>query len=373
MSGNITRRGKNSWRIKYELPRDETGKRRIAYRTVRGKRADAEKELRAILTKQDNGISIDPSNITVAQYLETWLDEVAPEKNGLKTLERYRGLLKNQIKPHLGAIHLQKLRPADVATWHQKLRGTNLSTRSIHHAHAMLRTALTHAAAVEIVGRNVATLIKLPKLARKKVKILTSDEIADTLSKIEGHPLYPIVALAIGTGARRGELAALRWSDVDLDGATVRIERALEQTRGNIRPKEPKTEAGQRTLSLPTFAIDALSAHRREQLELRMALGIGALPADAPVFGDIDGNWPNPDGISGGWRDLVKSRNLPKVTFHALRHTHASALIAAGLNVVAVSRRLGHASPAITLNVYAHLFVTSDEDAAEAIDAALAK
>ena len=104
-----------------------------------------------------------------------------------------------------------------------------------------------------------------------------------------------------------------------------------------------------------------------------MALGIGALPADAPVFGDIDGNWPNPDGTSGGWRDLVKSRKLPKVTFHALRHTHASALIAAGLNVVAVSRRLGHTSPAITLNVYAHLFVTSDEDAAEAIDAALPK
>jgi len=104
-----------------------------------------------------------------------------------------------------------------------------------------------------------------------------------------------------------------------------------------------------------------------------MALGIGALPADAPVFGDIDGNWPNPSVISNRWRRAVTNRKLPNVTFHALRHTHASVLIDAGLNVVAISRRLGHASPALTLNVYAHLFKNNDKDAAAAIDAAFAK
>ena len=104
-----------------------------------------------------------------------------------------------------------------------------------------------------------------------------------------------------------------------------------------------------------------------------MALGIGGGPNDAPVFGDVDGNWPNPSIISGLWRRAVTNRKLPKVTFHALRHTHASVLIDAGLNVVAISRRLGHASPALTLNVYAHLFKNNDKDAAAAIDAAFAK
>ena len=100
---------------------------------------------------------------------------------------------------------------------------------------------------------------------------------------------------------------------------------------------------------------------------------MGAVGAGGPGFGDIDGDWPDRYSVSGRWRDLVKSRNLPKVTFHALRHSHASALIAAGLDVVTVSRRLGHASPALTLNVYSHLFVNNDEEAAKAIDAALSK
>ncbi len=151
----------------------------------------------------------------------------------------------------------------------------------------------------------------------------------------------------------------------------MRIERSLEQTGGSIRVKAPKTAAGRRTVSLPAFAVAALRDHRRQTLELRLQLGIGALPPDTPVFGDFDGNWPSPNSITGYWRDAVKSRKLPKVTFHALRHSHASALIAAGLDVVAVSRRLGHASPALTLNIYSHLFENKDDQAAAAIDAAL--
>ena len=104
-----------------------------------------------------------------------------------------------------------------------------------------------------------------------------------------------------------------------------------------------------------------------------MAMGLGAMPADAPAFGDLEGNWPNPYSISDRWRDAVKNRKMPRVTFHGLRHSHASALIAAGLDVVSVSRRLGHASPALTLSVYSHLFVNNDEKAAAAIDAALEK
>ena len=289
-------------------------------------------------------------------------------------MERYRGLVENQIKPHLGTIPLQKLRPANVAGWIQTLIGLGkLSTRSIRHAHGVLRTALNHAAAIEVVERNVASIIKPPTLERSEITTLKEDEIADTLEKMEGHSLYPIVALAIGTGARRGEIAALRWSDLDIDAATVRIERSLEQTKDGLRIKPPKTAAGRRTLSLPAFAVKAVREHRRQQLELRLALGAGTLPADMPVFGDVEGNWPSPYSITDRWRDAIKSRKIPKVTFHALRHSHASALIAAGLDVVTVSRRLGHASPALTLSVYSHLFNNKDEAAALAIDDALSK
>jgi integrase len=223
-------------------------------------------------------------------------------------------------------------------------------------------------------GGRSAAIIRPPALQRVEIEILTSDQIATTLEKMRDHPsMFPIVALAIGTGARRGEIAALTWADIDLQGANLRIERALEQTASGLRVKAPKTAAGRRSISLPAFTVAALRDHRRNVLETRVALGIGAPPEDAPVFGDIEGNWPSPYSISDRWRDAVKNRKLPKVTFHALRHSHASALIAAGLDVVSVGRRLGHASPALTLSVYGHLFENNDAKAAAAIDAALAR
>ncbi len=375
MKGHIQRRGKQSWRLKFDIGDDPlTGQRRTQYKAVKGKRADAERELRAVLFRHDKGFAIDPSKKTVAKFLDDWLDDVAPQRVAPKSLERYGGLVRNQIKPHLGAILLQKLRPADVSGWMQTLISEGkLSNRSIRHAHGVLRTALNHATAIEIVERNVASIIKPPAIQRSEIKILTADEIADALDKMKGHSLYPIVALAIGTGARRGEIAALRWSDFDLDAATVRIERSLEQTQEGLRIKSPKTAAGRRTVSLPAFAVKAVRDHRRQQQELRLALGAGKFPGNAPVFGDVEGNWPKPESISDRWRRTIKRRKIPKVTFHALRHSHASALIAAGLDVVTVSRRLGHASPALTLGVYSHLFKNNDDAAATAIDDALAK
>ncbi|MEX2451678.1 MAG: site-specific integrase [Rhodospirillales bacterium] len=250
-----------------------------------------------------------------------------------------------------------------------------LSIRSIRAAHSVLRTVLNHAARIEIVERNVAAIIKPPSLQRREIKILTSEQIAAALEGVKTHPsLFPVVALALGTGMRRGEIAALRWSDIDLDrnsGASVRIERSLEQTGKGLRIKSTKTAAGRRTVSLPQFVVDALRAHRLEQKKLQMALGAGKLPKDSPVFGDHEGNWILPSAISDRWREAVVNRGLPKVTFHALRHSHASALIAAGLDVISVSRRLGHASPSLTLSVYGHLFTNNDDKAAAAIDAAL--
>ncbi len=368
MSEGITRRGKRSWRIKYDLPRDETGARRIAYATVKGTRKDAEKERRRLLTALDKGMHVDPSALTVADFLASWFADVAPGAVGEKSLERYASLIRLQINPHLGTTQLQRLRPGDVAGWLQTLSKTGLAPRTVRHAHGVLRSALAHATAIEVLDRNVAAAIRAPKVPRAEIEILDADQVADVLGKLKGHSIYPIAALAIGTGARRGELAALRWNDLDLGAATVRVERALEQTVGRLAVKATKTKAGCRTISLPDFAVLALRDHRRETLELRLKIGAGALPGDHPVFGDHEGAWPSPQRITGRWRDALAVRGLPRVTFHSLRHCHASALIAAGLDVVAIARRLGHASPALTLSVYGHLFVSKDSEAAAAID-----
>ena len=142
--------------------------------------------------------------------------------------------------------------------------------------------------------------------------------------------------------------------------------RLLEQTKKHgIRFKVPKSRAGRRDLTLPDALVDALREFRREQLELRLKLGAGKLPDDALLFANPEGEPRAPSSVSRAWSDATG------VGYHNLRHTHASQLIAADVDIVTISKRLGHASPAITLAVYAHMFNKTDAKAAAAINAAL--
>jgi integrase len=241
----------------------------------------------------------------------------------------------------------------------------------VGHAKRVLNRALARAVERETLSRNVAAIIKPPKVEEGEVEILTADEIALVLKGIDGHELAPMVNLDLATGLRRGELLALAWTSLDLDAATVRVVRAIEETKAGLRLKVPKTGHGRRTLTFPTSTAAVLREHRKKQLETRVALGLGKPDKEALVFCNPDGSMIKPSWFSYTWRNTRAARKLPKVTFHAFRHTHASALIAAGLDVVAISRRLGHSSPVVTLRIYAHLFNRDDSAAVAAIEAAM--
>jgi integrase len=371
--GNITRRGKNSWRIKFDVGADASGKRITRYITVKGKRQDAQRELTRLLGALDAGTLPEPSKTTIAEHLREWLEGPT---HGLapKTVERYRQLAAQQIVPHLGGIMLQKLRPATVEKWHETLLtsggkdGKALSARTVGHAHRVLHNALQRAVNNETLARNVASAIRPPKVEEEEVEILDAEQVALVLCKLEGHPLYTISALALATGMRRGELLALRLCDVDIDAGSVRVERSLEETATGLRFKAPKSKHGRRTISLPASAVAVLRVHWRQQLELRMALGRGKPDSDALLFSNPDGSPLSPDNLSRDWRRACRSLGLPMAMFHALRHTHASALIASGHDLVQVSRRLGHGSPVIALRTYGHLFGKVDSAAALAIE-----
>jgi integrase len=381
MTGNITRRGTRSWRLKFEAgARDPaTGKRRTRFVTVQGTKKVAQAELIRLLGEVDAGTSVAPSKMTIAEYVRGWLDS----PNGLspKTLERYRQLAERQIIPHLGATALQKLRPSDIQGWHATLResggkdGRLLSARTVGHAHRVLHRALARAAKAEVVSRNVASVIHPPKVDAPEIAILTADQMGALLDRLANdlsrRALHPIAAVALGTGMRRGEILACRWGDVDLENATLRVERSLEETAAGLRFKGPKTRCGRRLISLPANVVEVLRAHRRERIELRLALGMGRLGHDDLVFATPEGAPMSPDKLSRDWGLAMAALGLPSITFHALRHSHASALIAARLDVLTISRRLGHGSPGITLGVYGHLFSNTDAAAADAIEAAM--
>jgi integrase len=374
--GHIRERGDGSWEVRIAGGRNDRGKRRTITKTVRGNKDDANKKLTEMLRERDTGSAIDPSKTTLGQYLDQWLADLRVEP---KTKERYAGLVEHQVRPWLGTVVLQELSNQAVKSWHTTLRtkgavkgknkGGPLSDRSVLHAHRVLATALGEAQRIKLIASNPAAEIKQPKVqTAKKMQILKDGQPREVLKKLAGHDLHPIVHLALASGMRRGELLALAWACVDLNKATVRVERSLEQTKaGGLRLKQPKTKAGTRTITIPASTVQVLREHRVRQLELRMKLGLGKEPTGSLVFPELDGSPMDPDKLSKAWKRACKALDLPAIDFHGLRHTSASALIAAREDIVKVSRRLGHGSPAITLSVYAHLFEQDDASAAVAI------
>jgi integrase len=224
-----------------------------------------------------------------------------------------------------------------------------------------------------LVEQNVATLVSPPRVASTEIELLTPAEVQIVLGKLEGRSIYPILVTALATGMRRGELLALRWQNVDLDGAVLRVEQSLEQTKAGLRFKSPKTKHGRRSITLPASAVTVLRDHWKAQKEQRLKLGMGKAPTDSLVFATWEGKPRSPNSLTKEWWEAVRSAGMPPVTLHSLRHTHASHLIASGLDVLAISRRLGHGSPTITLGVYGHLFPNTDDRAASAIEAMFIK
>src|SRR5262249_12687506 len=288
-----TKRGKASWRIKIDVPAAIAGTRKTIYHTIRGSRRDANRELARLITAAHDGTLVEPSKVTLGEYLNSWLDGL----HGLadKTRQEYARLIAHLVLPHLGGLELQRLRPAHIAAWHAKLlasggkNGRPLSARTVAHAHHVLHTALERAVGTELLARNVAHAISPPKIATTEIEALKADQIAPLLAALKGHWLEPLAVLALSTGARRGEILALRWGDLDLDRATLRIARSLEQTIAEgLKFKSPKTARGVRTISLPAVAVEALQAHRKCQLERRMMLGQGKPGADTLVFSTVD-------------------------------------------------------------------------------------
>src|SRR5262245_45146150 len=381
MKGHLRRRSQTSFEAKYDVPTDD-GRRQTVYRTIKATtRRQAEAELNRLLAQVADGGHVDPSKLSVIEHVRARVAHWhAAGVTSPKTHERYVELVEHQLARFpMGARPLQKLTAADVEKWHTQLRtegrkdgNGGVSTQTIGHVHRIVVKALREGARHGLVLRNVATEERPPKIVAKPMQILTPEQVSALPTMLAGRPICAPALTSLFTGARRGEVLALRWTDVDLDRKLIKIHAALEQTAAHrTRFKEPKTASGKRTIALPDVVVETLREHRREQLETRLVLGLGRAPAGALVFPAPGTEQPwNPDAFSELWRDVAARLKL-NVSFHALRHSHASQPIAARLAITEVSHRLGHASPSTTLQTYAHLFERDDSKAAAAINAAL--
>jgi integrase len=369
--GHIRRRGVSSWEIVIDLGRDAQGKRRQRSVTVRGERDAARRRLTELLREIDQGISVAPHKLTVSAFLEEWLDHMQPRVRG-HTHRRYTEICRRHLIPALGHLLLQKLEAWHIEDAHAKaarLDGKgNLSTRTVRHHHRVLRDALNWAVVRKLIPANPTNVMKHPRAESPEIRVLTDDEIATLLKVAHGTRLYVPVLCTITTGLRRSELLALRWQDVD--GSTLCVRRTVEQSRAGVRFNPPKTRKGRRSIALPPVTVEALRQHRIDQKKERLLLGRD-YEDNGLVVCQANGRLWLPDNFTAAYRRLARSIDLGTVGFHALRHTHATQLLRQGVHPKIVSERLGHASTAITLDVYSHVIPGMQEDAAAKIDAAL--
>lgn len=373
MKGHIRARGNSgdAWELKLDIGRDAGGKRRIQYHSFRGTRRQAQRKLAELIAALDNGSYVEPHKITVGAFVRSRIDQwEASSSISARTAEGYRRLAEKQIMPHLGAAPLQRLTRLDIEAWHTSLRNGGLGSRSIGHAHRVLGRALVDAERDNLVTRNVCRLQRAPKVSTSEIVIVR--DLPGFLAKLDGDRLSVLAIVALSTGMRLSEILALTEGHVDLERGLIEVRQALEVTTAHgLRLKAPKSQAGRRDIRLPTIAIEALQQHRKELLETRLKLGLGKLPADGLLFPNLEGKPLRPSTVSSDWGQLAARIGHPEITFHALRHSHASQLISAGIDIVTISKRLGHAKPNITLAVYAHMFATDDSKAAATINAAL--
>jgi integrase len=379
-TGHIRERSPGSWELRYSLGTDPaTGKRRMATTTVKGNRRAAEKELRRLLRSLDTGEHVDPTSINVRQWLTTWLaavgDEVSP-----KSHERYSEIARHFLIPALGNLPLTKLAPSHIQQAYNEWatggrrdgKDGGLSPRTRRHIHRILSSALARAVEQQVLARNPADAFKkrLPKVERHEMTTLSADQSARLLAAIKHTRIYWPVLLALSTGMRRGEVFALRWKNVDLERGSLRVMESLEQTKGGIRFKAPKTDRT-RAITLPAFAIDELRRFKRQQAEELLTLGIRQ-SGETLVCARADGLPLQPQSLTHQFTRLIsRVKELPRVRFHDLRHSHATQLLLAGVHPKIAQERLGHATITTTLDLYSHVTETMQSNAAERLDAIL--
>lgn len=352
--GTIRERTDGRWEVRYYVPKGSGRERRTIYAKTK---AAAREGLKKALDDRDRGVVPAPARETVATYLATWLDGVEPTLRP-RTADNYRQITTTYLMPPLSKVPLIKLQPPVVQQLYRDLGRQGLSAKTIVNVHCILHRALEQAYRWRLIGTNVADLVDPPRVARREMRALTPEQARLVLAAAASDQLEALWHLAITAGLRQGELLALRWPQVDLDRGTVSVVGTLEQRAGHEHViAEPKTQRSRRQVQLGAATVESL----RRQRAASSSIGF--------VFSRVDGRPLSTSIVVKAWDKLQARAGVsPRVRFHDLRHTAATLMLSRGVHPKIVSEMLGHATVAITLDLYSHVTPTMQREAAQVMD-----
>ncbi len=385
MKGSIRQRG-TTWTVYWFTTDPATGKRLQHTKggferkePARPAKGDSAREyLNSVVGKVQDGSWRKDSPLTVKELLEDhWLP--AQRLRGLRpaTLNQYENVVDHWLVPYVGATKVNALRPAAVTAMVQRLRTDKssrgrigLSPRSAQITVGVLKAACKWAVENELIARNPVVGIQRPRVSQTAMRAWSAEQARAFLTKTRGDRLAVGWALLLTRGLRRGELCGLRWENVDLTEGVLQINETRVVVDGKAATSSPKTGAGRRSVPLDPSLVAFLRTHKAKQGQERWAAG-ESYEGGGYVVADELGRPYHPDTISAWFDDAVKAAELPRIRLHDARHTAASLMLASGVPTKVVSELLGHASPTITLAIYAHVLPGMAEEAGAALSASL--
>ena len=373
MRGYLKKRPKDSWTIVITVGRKvdpKTGKSRPDQKwfTVKGTKKEAEAKLAELIHQYNRGELVEPTKMTVGEWLTRWLDAYVmnSSKKKLRTQETYHSIVKNHLIPALGHIHLQKLQPADIQAYYNN---SNLSPSTLEQHHAVLHQALKVAMQNErLLNTNPATMVAEKPRGKENLdmQVWSVEEVRRFLSEARkrGTQCEAFYSTALETGMRKGELCGLKWEDVDLENRLISVRRTLIKAGPDPVMGTPKTGRG-RAIAISPGLAKLLARHKAEQNEQRLRLG-SLYHNHGFVFAKQTGEPLQMNNF--GQREftrLIEASGVKKIRFHDLRHTCATLLLAHGMHPKIVQERLGHSNISMTLDRYSHVTPTMQENAAQ--------
>jgi len=361
--------GRYVTRVKDGFKEDGKAKYKYVYAATE---AELTKKVKSYERQQEHDY-VDPEKTTITEWLDHWLNDVKKGTVAQNTWEFYRSVINVVIKPDLGAITLAKLQPKTIRTFYTKLKNEGLSDARINHTHVVLNNSMKVALEDGILDRNPCFHSTVKEKAKKPQKkkdifVFTQDQI-DALIAYQSGWWKAFVHLGWATGMRREELLGLRWMDIDTKKCTVSIFQALIYTEDEgLKIVPPKNESSFRTITVDKSCMAEMLRHQESQKEERRVAGV-ILNARDLVF-SIKGALPDPRNISKEFKDRCLKAGLPEEShLHALRHTHATQLLKAGVHPKKVQYRLGHSTYQMTMDIYSHVTPEMQDDIPEILTA----
>lgn len=371
--GTVFRKN-NGWAFRVDAGIEgATGKRRQMLRQGFGTKRQAETALTEMVHASDNGGLVARSTLRLGTFLDDWVESQS-QRLRPTTLHSYR-IATGHVDKVLGRATLQSLNALQIEKFYAEMgvsggsKGTGLAAKTVRNIHVVIRKALSDAERLGLVQRNVASAARPPVAVRPEFATWSSSEVREFFDTAKIDRLFAAFVLSATTGMRRGEVLGMRWNDVDFDAAQLAVVQTITTAANKVIVSPPKTPRSRRTIYLDAQTLKVLREHRRKQSEERLAAGPTWVGSNTLLFTNEVGELVRPDLLTRTFTRLSRTAGLPIIRLHDLRHTYATLALKAGVHPKVVSERLGHATVAITLDLYSHVTPAIARDAADVVAA----